>query len=359
MVYELKSTRIGIHVACLVFDGAPSAPVRGILRKNYITSDLNSWSNFKISRGILKPNSNRMIKRFSSVVIAMLRQLGRLIKNHKEIQNCNVIYVIKSPPKWFFIYIKLFKNNYILDFDDTIWINSWLGEEKFQTLVKNYSGFSCDNEIQLVKGLEYLTHGISIKGIIPVPKLIEHLSTENHNGKINLIWVGSKSTKHYLYSISKVIDQIFRDYQNVNLFVLGVSDDEKVIKSDRVTFIEYYDLETLNDLLIESNIGLFPILEDETGLTRGIHKAYVYLSAWIPVIATKTAMLEEFFKDHSYGKLCNSSEEWLASLKYFLEEPNNLKSYQSYISKNFDSRSMNLESTNNLFHFFSEIMNNA
>ena len=118
-------------------------------------------------------------------------------------------------------------------------------------------------------------------------------------------------------------------------------------------------METLNDLLIESNIGLFPILEDETGLTRGIHKAYVYLSAWIPVIATKTAMLEEFFKDHSYGKLCNSSEEWLASLKYFLEEPNNLKSYQSYISKNFDSRSMNLESTNNLFHFFSEIMNNA
>lgn len=138
------------------------------------------------------------------------------------------------------------------------------------------------------------------------------------DGKIRLVWIGSKTTLDYLQMLTPVLEQIGEKYPNV---VLRIICDTFFDLSKMPVEKCVWSLETEARDLAVCDIGLCPLPDDN--FTRGKcgFKILQYFAAGLPAIASPVGVNADFVQPGETGFLAHTPDKWFEFLKTFLESP--------------------------------------
>jgi glycosyltransferase involved in cell wall biosynthesis len=131
-------------------------------------------------------------------------------------------------------------------------------------------------------------------------------------------WSGSHSTSKYLYLLTDVLRDVYKEY-SFKLIVIG----------DRKFSIKGLDIEALDwsekveiPTLQKMDIGLYPLpLDDEWVLGKSGLKAIQYMMLGIPTIATAIGANFRVIENNDSGFLVKTEEEWKQKLIELINAP--------------------------------------
>ncbi|MHC4718858.1 MAG: glycosyltransferase family 4 protein [Planctomycetota bacterium] len=128
------------------------------------------------------------------------------------------------------------------------------------------------------------------------------------DGKIRLVWIGSKSTLRYLEQIKDALEQIGTHFENVVLRIIcdDFLDFENVPVEKHI-WSEQTQAADLN----AADIGLAPLPDNR--FTRGKcgFKILQYAAAALPVIASPVGVNTDYVADGTTGFLAADTSEWV------------------------------------------------
>jgi len=136
------------------------------------------------------------------------------------------------------------------------------------------------------------------------------------DGKIRLVWIGSKSTLRYLLEIKPALEEIGLRFPNVLLRI--ICDDFFELQNMVVEKCPWSLDSQVIDLLT-GDIGLAPLPDDR--FTRGKcgFKILQYQAASLPVVASPIGVNSEYVCDGVTGYHAWDIEQWIAKISELIE----------------------------------------
>ncbi len=128
------------------------------------------------------------------------------------------------------------------------------------------------------------------------------------DGRVVLVWIGSKSTLKYLAEIKPALEEIGSRFDNVVLRI--ICDEFFDLQNIKVERCQWSERTQVSDLAT-SDIGLAPLPDNR--FTRGKcgFKILQYAAAGLPVIASPVGVNAEFVSDGVTGFRAADVSEWI------------------------------------------------
>ncbi len=219
-------------------------------------------------------------------------------------------------------FIKKLNRKLVFDFDDAI----FLLPPKRKSLLYN---FRCKNSIPriltmsdyVIAGNQYLKqYALRFNGNVEViPTSIDtetyFVNKKKKKDKINIGWIGSRSTIFYLDRLGNVLRALAKRY-NICLTVIGTG-DYRVDGVETVTRPWRLERE-ISDLQC-FDIGIAPLNNDDWALGKCGCKVIQYMGVGIPTVASPVGIHEKIINDGVNGFLADSDEEWIEKLSQLIE----------------------------------------
>ena len=233
---------------------------------------------------------------------------------------------------WFEKLLYLLKVSYIVDYDDAIFHNYDLSNNKLiRFLLKNkienvmkYSG--C-----VLAGNNYLAEKANQSGakkIIVFPTVIdiEKYNSKNYittNDKIIIGWIGSPSTFKYVKKLSAVFEKLVNEIP-FEIHIIGSNE-----KLDIQGSVHYLNWSESSEVALISNfdIGIMPLENTAWELGKCAYKLIQYMGCSLPVVASSIGMNKEVVDDGSNGYLVDNEKEWIEKLRILLNDSNLRKQF--------------------------------
>ena len=177
------------------------------------------------------------------------------------------------------------------------------------------------------KMLDYITPGSGQKLLIMVPgvgedELCAHASNKNSNGRKIALYFGGMKRKGMIPWIS----ELFSELHDWELHLVGLKEDEDIVKRDNVKYTGSVSHNELFDIICNADIVLIPNPKNDY-MDRFIpmKAAYTLLSCK-PVIATRLSGLHEYISKLGLEGNVIYLDEWNRdSLKEALKKAENVK----------------------------------
>ena len=137
------------------------------------------------------------------------------------------------------------------------------------------------------------------------------------DGKVRLVWIGSRSTLRYLAEITPALEEIGSRHENVILkIVCGDFIDLKMMPVEKCLWSE----QTQAADLVTSDIGLAPLPDNR--FTRGKcgFKVLQYASAGLPIVASPVGVNCGYVQDNITGYLASDTEEWVDRISRLVDD---------------------------------------
>ncbi len=336
----LESKRLNKKILYLLFNPPPSARVRATIFENiYREKDYNVTYYNMYSLFIQKLLTNKYLKNISvihSLVLYIEKVLIKLLENSvcRIARHYDGIILIKYVDPNFILKLKqVTKAKILYDFDDSMWLDSFIGIEKFKKILFASDYISCDNYILANEALKYNKNTFIQKGPTNVELYNLKLKKEKDkakNGVIKIGWLGSASTLFYLYSLYNVFDKISDKYPNVVFKIIGsTSNFNSIFNFEKSNFehIEKYDESLMIEELHDLDIGIFPLFENEMSYGRGSLKATLYMSFGVPCVAYNLGMNKDIITSNVDGFLVKGDQEWFDAISKLVESEELRKSF--------------------------------
>jgi len=144
-----------------------------------------------------------------------------------------------------------------------------------------------------------------------------------NNGKIRLVWIGSKSTLKYLAEIKPALEKIGLLFDNVILRI--ICDDFFDLRNMEVEKHQW-SLEEQTIDLTTSDIGLAPLPDNRFTKGKCGFKILQYAVASLPVVASPVGVNADYVKDGVTGFLAASDSQWINGVSKLVKDPNLRKS---------------------------------
>jgi len=218
--------------------------------------------------------------------------------------------------------LKRLNRKLVFDFDDAI----FLLPPKRKSLLYN---FRYENSIPriltisdyVIAGNEYLKR-YALKFNRNVEVIPTSIDTETYfvgrkekKEKINIGWIGSKTTIFYLDRLRNVFSALAKSY-NICVTVIGTGN----YRIDGVeTITRPWRLETEVSDLQCFDIGVAPLINDKWALGKSGCKVIQCMGVGIPVVASRVGIYGEIINDGVNGFLADSEEEWIEKLSQLIE----------------------------------------
>ncbi len=141
------------------------------------------------------------------------------------------------------------------------------------------------------------------------------LQKNQSDGRIRLVWIGSKSTLGYLAEISEALEQIGSKFNNVALRIIC---DEFFDLENMLLEKREWSLQTQAADLADCDIGLAPLPDNK--FTRGKcgFKILQYQAAGLPVVASPVGVNARYVQDGINGFLAKDNAEWVERIGQLL-----------------------------------------
>lgn len=219
-------------------------------------------------------------------------------------------------------FIKKLNRKLVFDFDDAIFL---LPPKRRSLLYK----FRYKNSIPriltmsdyVIAGNEYLKqYALRFNGNVEViPTSIDtetyFVKKKENKDKINIGWIGSRSTMFYLERLRNVFTALAKRH-NICLTVIGPG-NYRVDGVETVTRPWRQERE-ISDLQC-FDIGVAPVNNDEWALGKCGCKVIQYMGIGIPAVASPVGINGEIINDGVNGFLADSDEEWMEKLSQLIE----------------------------------------
>ena len=192
----------------------------------------------------------------------------------------------------------------VYDFDDAVMYDP---NKPKRDSIAHYNSFSRTAKISdmVIAGNSYLAeHALKFNPNVKV--LATGLDTglynikvnKNNDGKVRLVWIGSKSTLPYLAGIKPALEEIGLRFKNVVLRI--IADDFFDLRNMEVEKLRWQN-ETEPADLMTGDIGLSPLPDDR--FTRGKcgFKILQYMAAGLPSIVSPVGVNSEYVRQDVTG----------------------------------------------------------
>lgn len=137
------------------------------------------------------------------------------------------------------------------------------------------------------------------------------------DGKVRLVWIGSKSTLRYLSLIEPILEKIGSRFSQAMLRI--ICDDFPVFKNIEVEKRSWTRQTEIADLK-QCDIGLAPLPDNR--FTRGKcgFKVLQYSAAGLPVVTSNVGVNSEFVQDGISGFIASNPEQWYERITALVEK---------------------------------------
>jgi len=220
-------------------------------------------------------------------------------------------------------WLRRYAKKIIYDFDDAIMYSDKRPEKpsrkrqnSFQRTVKLADMVIADNSYlagharNFNRNVEVLTTGLN------VGNYKQNVSPPD-DGKIRLVWIGSKSTLPYLAEIKPALEEIGSRFENVILRI--ICDDFFGLQNMEVEK-HRWSLETQAVDLAQSHIGLAPLPDNKFTQSRFCFKIFQYAAAGLPVIASPVGANTEHIREGTNGFLAGDCSDWVDKISRLLND---------------------------------------
>jgi len=143
-------------------------------------------------------------------------------------------------------------------------------------------------------------------------------SSPENDGKIRLVWIGSKSTLPYLAEIKPALEEIGKKFKNV---ILKIICDEFFDLQNMPVEKRLWSEQTRVADLATSNIGLAPLPNDRFTKGKCSFKVLEYSSAGLPVIASPIGTNSEHVRAGITGFFATNIQEWVEQIIRLISNP--------------------------------------
>jgi len=138
------------------------------------------------------------------------------------------------------------------------------------------------------------------------------------DGKIRLVWIGSKSTLKYLAELKGALEEIGKQFDNIVLRI--ICDDFFDLRNMEVERRQW----SLKDQAIDlatADIGLAPLPNNRFTMGKCGFKILQYQAAHLPVITSPVGVNSDFVCDGVTGFLAADLAEWTDKITRLIEDP--------------------------------------
>ncbi len=219
-------------------------------------------------------------------------------------------------------FLSKYRKKVIYDFDDAIMYSDKTPERNSRS---HFTPFSQSVELadMVIAGNSYLAeHALRFnQNVVVLPtgldiKAYKVQTNIQNDGKIRLVWIGSRSTLKYLAEIKPALEQIGSRFNNIILRI--ICDDFFDLKNMEVEKFQW-SLEKQPVDLATSHIGLAPLPDNR--FTRGKcgFKILQYQAASLPVIASPVGVNSEYVRQNVTGFLATSIQEWTEKITQLIK----------------------------------------
>lgn len=137
------------------------------------------------------------------------------------------------------------------------------------------------------------------------------------DGKIRLVWIGSKSTLNYLAEMKPTFEEIGVRFDNV---ILRIICDEFFDLENMPVEKQLWSKDTRSIDLATSDIGLAPLPNDRFTKGKCSFKVLEYASAGLPVVASPIGTNSDHIRDNVTGFLVIETQEWIDRITQLIED---------------------------------------
>ena len=211
----------------------------------------------------------------------------------------------------------------IYDFDDAIMYNP---DHPDRNSLSHSTGFRKSARLAdvVIAGNSYLAKhaqrfNANVK-IVPTGLDTKAYTVETkakNDGKIRLVWIGSKSTLQYLAEIKPALEQIGQRYDSVVLRI--ICDDFFSLQNMEVEK-RWWSLEKQAEDLATSHIGLAPLPDNR--FTRGKcgFKILQYEAANLPVVTSPVGVNSEYVRNGVTGYHASNIRQWIDRVSELIDD---------------------------------------
>lgn len=252
----------------------------------------------------------------------VLRKINSLHSMFCEIQfllkrsHYDLVFVQKVHlPKWIVDRIKdHWHARLIFDFDDAIFLKQGRRStryfERYNYLMQRAdavittSKFNKDYAQRFNKNVHILLTPVDTARHMPK-------NQSKQDGKVVIGWVGTPSTTRHLKAFLPVIEEIDRNHDVAFRFI-GAIPFESGLRNVRFLPWEY---DTEVKYMQEFDIGIMPLIKEDTVLGKAGYKLIQYMAMGIPSVASPWGINEQIVDIGKTGFLAKSNNDWLKCLR--------------------------------------------
>ncbi len=214
----------------------------------------------------------------------------------------------------------------IFDFDDAIFLPNTSRQNIYIDMFKNpdkvHGIIRMSNLV--IAGNEYLgSYALRFnKNVIVIPSSIDTekyrpMQTKVERDGIVVGWIGSNTTKVFLYDIEDVFVKLSRKFKNLSFKIVGAKFEcprlNNVINKEWSLEDEIKDLQ-------DFDIGIMPMPDNDWTRGKCGFKAILYMALGIPAVCSSIGVNRTIIKDGVNGFLAAGHDEWLDRLSKLIED---------------------------------------
>ncbi|MHC4573006.1 MAG: glycosyltransferase family 4 protein [Planctomycetota bacterium] len=221
-------------------------------------------------------------------------------------------------------WLRKYSKKIVYDFDDAIMYDDKHPEKlhrkrqsSFQRTVKLADAVTAGNSYLAEHARKFNTR---VK-VLPTGLYTKAYRVETkleNDGKIRLVWIGSKSTLRYLAGIKAELEQIGSHFDDVVLRI--ICDDFFALRNMPVEKC-LWSKQTEAVALATSDIGLAPLPDNR--FTRGKcgFKVLQYAATGLPIVASPVGVNADYVKHGTVGFLAKEKSQWIDYVGRLIERP--------------------------------------
>jgi glycosyltransferase involved in cell wall biosynthesis len=256
-----------------------------------------------------------------------------------------------------FVIARIYKKKIIYDFDDAIWLPNYAANNAKFAFLKSYGHVNklCKYAYKLSVGNQFLAnYGEQFNSNVVInPTTID---TENYHNRIKnqdskdfiIGWTGTHSTLRYLEFMIPLLQKLEKDF---DFKLMIISDKNPEIPLNSFEFVSWKKETEIEDLL-RFNIGLMPLTLDKWANGKCGFKALQYMSLGIPAIVSPVGVNTEIVDHNVNGFICDSLEEWEATLRIILSDKQKIKEVSKNSRQKIIDKYSVLSNKNNFIQLF-------
>jgi len=271
-------------------------------------------------------SEGKVLKKSWGVFFSFLKRFGLLFRIHKA----DHIFIHREiahvgPPVFEWFLAKILRRRYIYDFDDAIWLPNYSEANARFHWIKAYwkVNYCMKWAYRITAGNDYLADYARRfnKNVYVIPTTID---TEGHHNlecdhsaePVTIGWTGTHTTMRYLEFLIPILQELEEDHTFRFLIISNEKPDFKLKSLEYLKWSKETEIEDLSQI----QIGVMPLEHDIWSEGKCGFKGLQYMSLGMATVMSPVGVNNTIIRDGVNGFLCDTPEEWKASIKMLLED---------------------------------------